>query len=167
MAFGPSKAKKHRRRTPKEMTLQITSMMDIFTILLVFLLKSYSAEGQLVQIAQSIHLPDSTAQEEIHPAVGVGFNGHSLFVDGQLLIEDIAPYTESDELLIEPLFVVLNEKAEALKGVAAANEAVDFTGEIVLQGDRAVPFRLLKKIIYTAGQAEYINQSLAVYQVEK
>ena len=43
---------------------------------------------------------------------------------------------------------------------------MDFTGEITLQGDRKVPFRLLKKVIYTAGQAEYVNQSLAVMQEE-
>ena len=46
------------------------------------------------------------------------------------------------------------------------NPAVVFTGEIVLQGDREIPFRLLKKIIYTAGQAEFLNQSLAVFQEE-
>ncbi len=45
------------------MSIQMTSMMDIFTILLTFLLKSFSAEGQIMQIAESIQLPVSTAQE--------------------------------------------------------------------------------------------------------
>ena len=63
MAFAPSKAKKHRRRRNPSMVLQITSMMDIFTILLVFLLKSYSAEGQLVRIAEAIKVPTSTSIE--------------------------------------------------------------------------------------------------------
>lgn len=166
MPFQPSKAKKHRRSRPKEMSLQITSMIDIFTILLVFLLKSYSAEGQLVQIAKSISLPESTAIEDVQPAVSVGFNGTSLYVDGKLLIEDVEPVIASEEILIEPLYEVLAANAQNLKEVAAVNEAVDFTGEIVLQGDKQVPFRLLKKIIYTAGQAEYVNQSLAVYKGE-
>ena len=66
MPFAPSKARRHARRSPREMSLQITSMIDIFTILLVFLLKSYSAEGHLISVAESISLPVSTAQQQIH-----------------------------------------------------------------------------------------------------
>jgi len=164
--FSPTKRKKHLRRTPREMSLQITSMIDVFTILLVFLLKSYSSEGQLVQLAESIRLPVSTAQEVLHPAVTVAFNGHALFVDGQLLIDDVVPFVASDELLVQPLYDVLLDKAQRTREIAAVNPSVVFTGEIVLQGDREIPFRLLKKIIYTAGQAEYLNQSLAVFQEE-
>jgi biopolymer transport protein ExbD len=141
-------------------------MMDIFTILLTFLLKSFSAEGQIMQIAEAIHLPTSTAQEAVHPAVTVAFNGDALYLDGELLIDNVRPYTDSDDLVIAPLYAALSEKADELKAVAAENKAVDFTGEITLQGDRQVPFRLLKKVIYTAGQAEYVNQSLAVMQVD-
>jgi len=148
------------------MSLQITSMIDVFTILLVFLLKSYSSEGQLVQLAESIQLPVSTAEEALHPAVTVAFNGQSLFVDGLLLIDDVSPYVASDELLVPPLYDVLVEKAQRTREIAAVNPSVVFTGEIVLQGDREIPFRLLKKVIFTAGQAEYLNQSLAVFQEE-
>ena len=148
------------------MSLQITSMIDVFTILLVFLLKSYSSEGQLVQLAESIRLPVSTAQQALHPAVTVAFNGQALFVDGQLLIEDVASFVAGDDLLVQPLYDVLTDKARRTREIAAVNPAVVFTGEIVLQGDREIPFRLLKKIIYTAGQAEFLNQSLAVFQEE-
>ena len=41
-----------------------------------------------------------------------------------------------------------------------------FTGRMVLEGDREVRFRLLKKILYTSGQAGFINQSLAVFTRE-
>lgn len=166
MPFSPSKRKKHRRRQPREMTLQITSMVDVFTILLVFLLKSYSTEGHLVHIAEAIRLPSSTAQEAIQPAAAVAFNGQSLFLDGQLLIPDVGPYVASPEPLIEPLYQALTALAARSKEVAAVNPAVVFTGEVVLQGDREIPFRLLKKVIYTAGQAEYVNQTLAVFREE-
>ncbi|GAB4285363.1 MAG: hypothetical protein Kow0092_39440 [Deferrisomatales bacterium] len=166
MPFSPTKRKKHLRRRPREMSLQITSMIDVFTILLVFLLKSYSTEGHLVHIAEAIRLPASTARETIHPAVAVAFNGRSIYLDGEVLIEDVAPYVAARELLIEPLYGALRERAERSKEIAAANPAVVFTGEVVLQGDRDIPFRLLKKVIYTAGQAEYVNQSLAVFQEE-
>lgn len=164
MPFSPSKKKKHRRSRPKEMSLQITSMIDVFTILLVFLLKSYSADGHLVSIAKAIRLPVSTSEQVIHPAVNVAFNGEAVFLEGGLLIDDITPYAASDEMLIQPLYEALQGLATRSKEIAARNPAVVFTGEIVLQGDREIPFRLLKKVIYTAGQAEYVNQSLAVFQ---
>lgn len=166
MPFSPTKRKKNLRPRPREMSLQITSMIDVFTILLVFLLKSYSSEGHLVHIAEAIRLPVSTAQETIQPAVNIAFNEQSLYVDGDLLVADIAPYVASDELLIGPLYYALTERATRSKTIADVNPAVVFTGEVVLQGDREIPFRLLKKIIYTAGQAEYVNQSLAVFQEE-
>lgn len=164
MPFSPTKRKRHKRRKPKEMVLNITSMIDVFTILLVFLLKSYSSEGHLVSIAEAIKLPASTAQQALQPAVVVAFNGDSMFVDSALLIEDVRPYIGAEDLLVEPLYEALRGLAERSKEIAAVNPSVVFTGEIVLQGDRDIPFRLLKKVIYTAGQAEYVNQSLAVFQ---
>jgi hypothetical protein len=80
------------------------------------------------------------------------------------LIDDVRPYLAADDLLIEPLYDALRGLAARSKEIAAVNSSVVFTGEIVLQGDREIPFRLLKKVIYTAGQAEYVNQSLAVFQ---
>jgi len=164
--FSPTKRKKHFRRRPREMTLQITSMIDVFTILLVFLLKSYSTEGHLINIAEAIRLPTSTASLEVARAVSVGFNNRALYLDGELLVEDVTPYLASDEMAIPPLLRALEERAARVKEIAAKNPSVVFTGEIVLQGDREIPFRLLKKVIYTAGQAGYVNQSLAVFQEE-
>jgi len=67
---------------------------------------------------------------------------------------------------VGPLYDALHDRAERTREISAAHPAVVFTGEIVLQGDREIPFRLLKKVIFTAGQAEYVNQSLAIFQEE-
>jgi biopolymer transport protein ExbD len=161
MSFAPTKRKKHRQRGPKEMILQITSLVDVFTILLIFLLKTYST-GFIMQIVESIKLPVSTAREELNPSVTVALNRKSLFVDGEVLVTDLAPYEQADDLLVPPLYSALKTQADRLKKVAAQNPNVVFTGEIIIQSDKDVPFRLLKKVIYTAGQAEYVNQSMAV-----
>jgi biopolymer transport protein ExbD len=161
MPFAPTKRKKHRRTRPKEMILQITSLVDVFTILLIFLLKTYST-GFIMQIVESIKLPVSSAREELSPAVTVALNRQRLFVDGELLVADLSPYEKADDLLVQPLYTALKMQADRLKRVAAANPNVVFTGEVIIQSDRQVPFRLLKKVIYTAGQAEYVNQSMAV-----
>lgn len=166
MAHSPTKKKKHGLSAPAEAAIQMTSLMDIFTTLLVFLMLNYAGEGAIVAVAESIKLPASKSQEQLHPAVAVAFNGKSLYVDGGVLIEDVTPYINSDDMMIEPLYAVLSAQAENLKKISETNKNIDFTGEILLQGDRQVPFRLLKKIIYTAGQAEYVNQSLVVFKEE-
>lgn len=161
MPFAPTKRKKHRASRSKEMILQITSLVDVFTILLIFLLKTYST-GFIMQIVESIQLPVSSAREELSPSVTVALNRKSLFVDGEVLVTDLGPFEQADDLLVPPLYNALKLQADRLKRVAAVNPNVVFTGEIIIQSDKEVPFRLLKKIIYTAGQAEYVNQSMAV-----
>jgi biopolymer transport protein ExbD len=158
--------RRKRRRSEKEVSLQITSLIDVFTILLVFLLKSYSTEGHLIHIAEALRLPASTAQDAVHPAVTVAFNKGSLFVDGEEIVADVEPYLRSEDLIIRPLYEELRTRAERTKRIGAVNPSVVFTGEVVLMGDREIPFRLLKRVIYTAGQAEFVNQTLAVFREE-
>ena len=52
-----------RRRNPEDVKLNITSMMDMFTIILVFLLKNFSTEGNLTP-ADNLTLPKSTVEKE-------------------------------------------------------------------------------------------------------
>jgi len=139
-------------------------MIDIFTILLVFLLKSFSTEGHLVNIAKEIKLPASVAHEAVHPGISVAFSEDALYFEKELIVDNVKAVIASDEMLIEPLYAALKEHADNIKKIAAKNPSMVFTGEITLQGDREIPFRLLKKIIYTAGQAEFVNQTLAVYK---
>ena len=59
MAFIPSRIKKHDTN-PGKVRVNLTSMMDMFTIILVFLLKTYSTEGMLIHPSDSLTLPTST-----------------------------------------------------------------------------------------------------------
>lgn len=155
-----------RSRRPSLLVLNITSMLDMFTILIIFLLKSYSAEGIILPIPADLHIPFSTTQTAPEPGLIVEVSMDRLVVDGRILDIDLKAVQQSDDLIIRELYDHLMIKAAQYEQISALNPNADFTGKLVLEGDREIPFRYLKKILYTCGQAGFINQSLAVYQKE-
>jgi len=141
-------------------------MLDMFTILIIFLLKSYSAEGLILTIPADLHLPHSTTQSAPEPGLVVEVSKNFLVVDGKLLDVDLEEARESESLIIDNLYEHLMIKARQYEEISELNPDAGFTGRLILEGDREIPFRLLKKILYTCGQAGFINQSLAVFQKE-
>ena len=166
MAHAPTKRRMGRSRRPSLLVLNITSMLDMFTILIIFLLKSYSAEGIILPIPADLHIPFSTTQTAPEPGLIVEVSMDRLVVDGRILDIDLKAVQQSDDLIIRELYDHLMIKAAQYEQISSLNPNADFTGKLVLEGDREIPFRYLKKILYTCGQAGFINQSLAVYQKE-
>lgn len=148
------------------LVLNITSMLDMFTILIIFLLKSYSAEGIILTIPADLHLPQSTTQSAPEPGLVVEVSRNALVVDGKILDVDLNAIQHSEKLIIDNLYEHLMTKTRQYEEISKLNPNAGFTGRLILEGDREIPFRLLKKILYTCGQAGFINQSLAVFQKE-
>jgi len=165
-AYAPTKRRIPRSRKPSLLVLNITSMLDMFVILIIFLLKSYSSEGLILTIPADLHLPYSTTRAAPEPGLVVEVSRDTLVVDGRVLDVDLKEVEYSQALLIDDLYSYLMVKARQYEEISAANPNLDFTGKLVLEGDQDIPFRLLKKILYTCGQAGFINQSLAVFQRE-
>jgi len=138
----------------------------MFTILIIFLLKSYAAQGIILTIPADLHLPYSTTQTTPEPGLIVEISGNALVVDGKRLDVDLDAVKNSETLIIDVLYEQLMTKARQYEEIYELNPNARFTGRLVLEGDRKIPFRLLKKILYTCGQAGFINQSLAVFQEE-
>jgi biopolymer transport protein ExbD len=166
VAHAPTKRRAARTRKPSLLVLNITSMLDMFTILIIFLLKSYSAEGLILTIPADLHLPNSTTQTSPEPGLVVEVSRNTLVVDGRVMDVDLDAVRDSEELIIEKLYEHLMDKARHYEEISDLNPNAGFTGRLILEGDREIPFRLLKKILYTCGQAGFINQSLAVFQKE-
>jgi biopolymer transport protein ExbD len=166
VAHAPTKRRMHRSRRPSLLTLNITSMLDMFTILIIFLLKSYSAEGIILPIPAELHIPFSTTQIAPEPGLVVEVAMDRLVVDGYHLDVDLAAVQGSDELIVKELYEHLMLKAAQYEQISSLNPNADFTGKLILEGDKDIPFRYLKKILYTCGQAGFINQSLAVFHKE-
>ncbi len=164
MPRHPSRKRRSRNRLVVA-TLSLTALMDVFTIILLFLLKSYSAEGDIMSIDSKLILPVSTATEITRSSLLLQVTPEDIIVEGEKIIS-VKEATAGKEMLVKPLYEKLNEIAKRTEFIAKSNKALNFTGLIVIQGDKRISFRLLEKVMYTSGQAGYNGISLAVTKGE-
>lgn len=137
---------------------QLTSMIDMMTILLVFLLKSFSVEGNLVTAAPDLVLPESSSEMQPEPALSVEISTQGLCLEGEALLP-LAALAESDSLIIAPL-------RERLLALAAATGREGMENRVTLQCDRGVDFALVKRVMATCAQSSYSDFSLLVLREE-
>jgi biopolymer transport protein ExbD len=173
---------KKKRRAQKFDELNITSMMDMMTIILVFLLKSYSTSDVSVAPSDSLQLPSSTAQKPPELAVNMVVSRDQIVVDGVPVLnlttipdEDnpgqylaAVPEDEKKGQSIDKLYQRLLDKAEAAKALAEQTGSEDhaFKGRILIQCDKELPFAVLREVMYTAGQAQFGEFKFVVYKQE-
>ncbi len=157
----------HRRRRKRNaaFTLRLTSMIDMFTILLVFLLKNFSAESQMPVMTNDLRLPTSTAQKTPETASVVGLTREWVLLDGKKMAR-VSDVLNSKSLLIKNLYMELKAKRLIAERLSTLDEKMKFKGEITIQGDKDLPFQLLKKVMYTCGQVGYNDMQLAVNREE-
>jgi biopolymer transport protein ExbD len=165
-------AKKSSRRTAGGEGLNITSMMDIMTIILIFLLKSYSTEDISVAPSADLEVPVSTAEKPPKLAVQVVVSKSAIIVDSIPVLSltrvtdpttgaevPAIPAEEKRGQMVSRLYEKLLEKAEAAKlqsqRVSREDLDVGFKGQILLQCDKELPFSLIREVMYTAGQAQF------------
>lgn len=165
MLLKPSQKKNRGRSKSTIAELNLTSLVDIFTIILLFLLKSYSAEPEILVPNPKLKLPISTASEAPVMKLIVQISSDDIIVEGENIVR-VVDALETEETLIKPLLEALNRSTEMTEFIAKSNPLIKFTGDVIIQGDKEIPFILLEKVMYTCGQAGYGNISLAVISRE-
>ena len=159
MAFKPSASKKHD--TLQSGSLNMNSMMDMMTIILLFLLKSYSTEGALASQSESLSLPTSKRTEKPKKEVNVSIATDVILVNEVPLMRtgEIDP----NEIAISPLQTKLQEYAnkERQLEIEAGKE---FTHEVIIQGDKSIPFETLFKVMYTCSKSDFYKMRLLTVQ---
>lgn len=161
--FQPLVSSRTKRNT--QVALKLTSMIDMFTILLVFLLKSYSAEGQIMSVAPDLRLPESTAQKAPQTTSIIAITNDFILLDGKQ-ITTVNQVMSNNKLLIPELLNELNKLKQLSEKVGEIHSNMGFTGTISIQGDRELPYLVIKKIMFTCGQVGYNDMMLAVTKQE-
>ncbi|NOZ85826.1 MAG: hypothetical protein GXP49_06120 [Deltaproteobacteria bacterium] len=165
------KAGRKRRVPEKPYPFQMNSMLDILTIILVFLLKSYSTNPVNITQSNDLTLPISTSTLKPEHTVTVAISKKDIMVDNNAVVEvrdgkvDASAKRDGEHsYFITPLYDALFDKAENARNVAKYNPDVEFKGRLTVIADEETPFRLLSEVMYTAGQAEYSQYKFAVIQ---
>lgn len=168
MAGRKGFSKFNDKRVPATFKIQVTSMVDMFVILLVFLLKSYSTSPVNITPNDSLTLPASSSTKDPSESlklevskIGVFVEGKKVvdFVDGKLVDKDV---DQSDIQFIRPLYNELDQQAQKSKNIASVNDTLEFDGKIIVQADRSLPYDVLRKIMYTSMMAGYADTKIAV-----
>lgn len=158
---------RHHKRMDKQSRLSLVSLMDIFTILVFFLMLNAS-DVQVLQSHKSVQLPQSSADTPAEETLLILVNGSDLLLQGQKLAEINQVLAEEGDI-IQPLAKELAYQAQRRTRSEAGTEgsSADPARSITIMGDAAVPYALLKKIMQTCAQEGYTNIALAVeYQKE-
>lgn len=164
------KRKKERDEEEEALTseLNITAMMDMFTILLVFLLKSFGANSANITINDDLKLPKSTATIKMDELVAITVTAKQILV-GDKAVVDLETVTGADGkavtqvpasvrdnagkgMLIVPVEEQLRKEMDKIKQIAEYNPAMKVKNQISVIGDGDMPYNVLTMVLYTAGK---------------
>jgi biopolymer transport protein ExbD len=156
------------RRAPSTFKIQITSMVDMFVILLVFLLKSYSTSPVNITPNDKLALPVSTSTKDPVDVLKLVVSKAGIFVEDKKVLDlkdgkiDVKEVDASDTQFIRALYTELDVQAQKSRKIASVNETVEFDGKVIMQADRGLPYELLRKVMYTSMMAGYSDVKIAV-----
>ena len=158
------------RRSSGAFKIQITSMVDMFVILLVFLLKSYSTSPVNITPKAGMQIPASSALQDPVDVVKLIVSQNAVFVEDKKVMDldkghvPTAGLDKNDPAFLKSLFDALDERAKLAKSISKVNDAFEFDGKVLLQADRELSYEVLQKIMYTSMMAGYADVKLAVAQ---
>ncbi|MBV8209727.1 MAG: biopolymer transporter ExbD [Burkholderiaceae bacterium] len=139
--------------------LNLVSLIDIFTILIFFLL-SNSAEVEILPSNKAVKLPESTAEKKPTETIVVLVSENEILVQGRK-VADVADVMNVEGDLIEPLKSEL-EQQSGRQVILHENEAQSH--RVTIMGDKHIPYRLLRKVMVTCARANFGEISFAVIQ---
>lgn len=162
MSRRAQRMERHHKRNRGGGDLNLVSLMDIFTILVFFLLV-HSSDGEALPSAKAVRLPESIADKAPKQTLIISVSGSDIVVQGRR-VAGVEEVLAAGGELIEPLKAELEYQAARTPVVAKSDKP---TRDVTIMGDREIPFRLLKKIMYTCARSSFENISLAVQQKEQ
>lgn len=158
MSRRAKRMQKHHQRKSRAAALNMISLMDIFTILVFFLLVS-SSSGEVLPSTKSIKLPESLAEKKPKETLTIVVDGKFILVQGRK-IATINQVLTTKGLVIKELKDELEQQTK--RKVVRDTSGKPFNGEITIMGDKEIPYKVLKKIMVTCTKASYGRISLAV-----
>ncbi len=151
---------KHHKRNKQGVALNLVSLMDIFTILVFFLLVN-SSDVETLPNAKELQLPESIAEKKAKETVVILIGETDIIVQGTPVVK-----------VAEAMAMKGNDIPDLREALKSQNDRVlrreakdDIAGrEVTIMGDKDIPYRLLKKVMATCTASDYGQISLAVLQ---
>ena len=153
----------HGGRKAVGAALNLVAYIDMMTMLVIFLIMNFSATGEIVFVQKNLVLPEASNWTQLERAPVIAINPNVVTYEGQQIatIEELQALEEGADPKVPELF----DKLEAYKTeYMLRHPEGEFNGVLILQSDKGVEFKVLKRLMYTAGLAGYPKLSFAVAQ---
>jgi biopolymer transport protein TolR len=151
---------RHHKRNKATPAFNLVSLMDIFTILVFFLLVN-TGEGEVLPSTKNVALPESIAEQKPRQNVVVMVTEHDILVQGTR-VASIDELKTARTLQIESLITALQQQNQ--RRVLLDQQGKQVAPEVTIMGSKDIPYQLLKKVMASCTEAGYGKISLAVLQ---
>jgi biopolymer transport protein ExbD len=143
--------------------LLITPLVDMFVIIVLFLIANFSATGEVLMMTKDIQLPEAANVQDVQMVPVVMVSKDQVMVSGAVVarVEDLG---RDDYLNIPQLEEKLREMKKQYEDLhaMAKDDANGFKGDVNIQGHKDVPFKVIKRVMFSCATAGYNNINFAV-----
>jgi biopolymer transport protein ExbD len=146
-------------------SLNLTALVDMMTMLVVFLLMTFSATGEILMVQKGLTLPDASNKDQLKRAPIVTITADAITFNGEPMAD---PRTIANDTSMEWKIIELYERLKVEKTqleLTTDEEAKNnLRGLLILQADKTVDAKVLNRVMKTCYAAEYPNIMFAVNQ---
>jgi biopolymer transport protein ExbD len=140
--------------------LNVVPMVDMMTMLVIFLLNQFSSTGEVLYMQKDIKLPDAKHGQMIEIAPVVAVSANQIVVTGQKVADVADLDRDSGYLNIPALEERLRDEKKRWEFIHQSDGS-KWDGIVNIQADTKVPFRIVKRVMYSCGVAGYFNLNFA------
>jgi biopolymer transport protein TolR len=156
------RAQRHERNKT-QLDLNLVSLIDIFIILIFFLM--FNATGvEVLPNSKAVKLPESSAEKSPKETVVVLVSGEEILVEGRK-VASVSEVMNSGDDVIDTLKAEL--ELQAGRQLIRKDKEESTGKSVTIMGDKDIPYRLLRKVMVTCARADYSNISFAVLRKNK
>ncbi len=154
----------HGRRSTN-VDLNVVPMVDMMTMLVIFLLQQFSATGEVLYMQKDIKLPDARHGQQIEVAPVVAIGAAQVVVSGQK-VADVPDVEKDPSQIIAALVEKLRDEKKRWDFIHQndRDREKNWKGEVNVQADVKVPFRVVRRVMASAAEAGYGNVNFATVE---
>ena len=140
--------------------LMLTSLVDMFTIIVIFLIQNFSANGEVLYMSKDIKLPFAVHGTQLERAPVISVSSDAISFDGkQIAVTD--DLGKSDVLNVPELEDALREEKRKYDTIHANDPEHPFRGLVNVQADKKITFKVIKKVMFACNQSQFGNINFA------
>ena len=153
--------------------LNLVAMMDMMTLILVFLLKSYSVSAMSIPVGEEINVPKSSNVLRPDEAIKLTVTKIDGKTPGIIAVDEtkildldnktvarLETMARQRDYRIPELQKALKEKADSIKQMAQVNPSIKFEGKVLVIADKEIPYWLITQVLFTSAEAQFEQYKL-------